>query len=34
MIDVTEQIKAGSFDGLAAGMQGKVLNDIFGAFER
>lgn len=34
MIDVAEQIKAGSFDGLAGGMQGKVLNDIFGAFEK
>jgi 2-methylisocitrate lyase-like PEP mutase family enzyme len=33
MIDVAEQIKAGSFDGLAGGMQGKVLNEIFRAFE-
>ncbi|MDP9206685.1 MAG: isocitrate lyase/phosphoenolpyruvate mutase family protein, partial [Gemmatimonadota bacterium] len=34
MIDVAEQIKAGSFDGLARGMQGRVLNDIFRAFEK
>ena len=27
-----EQIKAGSFDGLAEGMPGKQLNQIFGGF--
>jgi 2-methylisocitrate lyase-like PEP mutase family enzyme len=34
LIDVAEQIQAGSFDGLAGGTQGKVLNDIFRAFEK
>lgn len=34
MINAAEQMKAGSFDGLAGGMQGKVLNDIFHAFEK
>jgi 2-methylisocitrate lyase-like PEP mutase family enzyme len=29
---VAEEIKAGSFDGLAAGASGKALNDIFGSF--
>ncbi len=29
MIHVVEQLKAGSFDGLAGGAQGKALNDIF-----
>jgi 2-methylisocitrate lyase-like PEP mutase family enzyme len=33
MMASAEQMKAGSFDGLAAGIQGKVLNDIFRAFE-
>ncbi len=32
MIDVAEQIKAGSFEGLVGGVQGKALNDIFRAF--
>jgi 2-methylisocitrate lyase-like PEP mutase family enzyme len=31
-IQAAEQIRAGSFDGLASAMQGKVLNDIFRAF--
>ncbi len=34
MIDVAEQIKAGSFDGLAGGTKGKGLNDVFRAFEK
>jgi 2-methylisocitrate lyase-like PEP mutase family enzyme len=33
MIHTVEQMKAGSFDGLAAGIKGNVLNDIFGAFD-
>lgn len=33
MISAAEQIKAGSFDGLAGGAPGKRLNDIFSAFE-
>ena len=32
MIHVAEQLKAGSFDGLAGGAQGKALNDIFRGF--
>jgi 2-methylisocitrate lyase-like PEP mutase family enzyme len=34
IINAAEQMKAGSFDGLAGGMQGRVLNDIFRAFEK
>jgi len=33
-IQAAEQIRAGSFDGLASAMQGKVLNDTFRAFEK
>lgn len=32
VLAATEQIKAGSFDGLAGGMPGKQLNDIFDGF--
>ena len=32
MLSVTEQIKAGSFDGLASAGPGKRLNDIFAGF--
>jgi 2-methylisocitrate lyase-like PEP mutase family enzyme len=32
VLAAAEQIKAGSFDGLAGGTPGKQLNDIFGAF--
>jgi len=34
MIHVVEQLKAGSFDGLAGGAQGKALNAIFRGFEK
>ena len=34
MIQVAEEIKAGSFDGLSRGVQGTALNDIFRAFEK
>ena len=34
MINAAEQMRAGSFDGLAGAMQGKVLNEIFRAFEK
>ena len=33
MIDVAEQIKSGSFDGLETAMKGKALNEIFRPFE-
>ncbi|HVY57492.1 MAG TPA: isocitrate lyase/phosphoenolpyruvate mutase family protein [Xanthobacteraceae bacterium] len=32
MVATIEQIKAGSFDGLASGLPGKQLNEIFGKF--
>ncbi len=32
MLTAAEQMKAGSFDGLAGGAPGKELNDIFGGF--
>ena len=34
MIQVAEQIRAGSFDGLPGGKQGIPMNDIFRAFEK
>ena len=34
MINAAEQMKVGSFEGLAGAMQGKVLNEIFRAFEK
>jgi 2-methylisocitrate lyase-like PEP mutase family enzyme len=34
MINAAEQMNAGSFDGLAGAMQGKVLNEIFRTFEK
>ena len=34
MLAAAEQIKVGSFDGLAGGQSGKQLNDIFGGFVR
>jgi 2-methylisocitrate lyase-like PEP mutase family enzyme len=33
MIAAAEHIKAGSFDGLAAAMSGKILNEVFRAFD-
>lgn len=33
MLKVAEEIKRGSFDGLANGAPGKILNGIFGAFD-
>jgi hypothetical protein len=32
VLATAEKIKAGSFDGLAAGASGKQLNDVFGSF--
>ena len=32
VLATAERIKAGSFDGLAAGASGKQLNDVFGSF--
>jgi len=32
VLATAEQIKAGSFDGLAAAASGKQLNDLFGRF--
>jgi hypothetical protein len=32
VLATAEKIKAGSFDGLAAGASGKQLNDIFSSF--
>lgn len=34
IIDVAAEIKTGSFDGLAGGTKGQMLNDIFGAFDK
>lgn len=33
MFQGAEQMRAGSFDGLASGMPGKAINEIFGEFE-
>jgi 2-methylisocitrate lyase-like PEP mutase family enzyme len=32
MLAAAEQIKAGSFDGLAGGTRGRQLNDVFASF--
>ena len=32
MLAAAEQLKAGSFDGLAGAMRGKHLNDVFGGY--
>jgi 2-methylisocitrate lyase-like PEP mutase family enzyme len=34
MLQVAEEIKAGSFDGLSRGVQGTALNDIFSGFDK